>query len=203
VNGFDASVAAADTFTILASNQPLSGEFLNVAPGTRLNTADGHGSFRVNYGATSAFGATTVVLSDFQRSAPAGFAAWAASFGLTGHQALPAADPDSDGITNLVEYAFALTPVLPGGFQYLPTLDRDTEGRAVITFSLPEQLPADVVCDVEGSADLLAWQILSSSSSGTWSGGGSTPPNGRNVVRITDTAAGTRHFLRVKVRLVD
>ena len=62
-NGFQNSVTGANTFTILSSNQNLLGAFANVANGARLTTADGFGSFQVNYGAGSAFGPQDVVLS--------------------------------------------------------------------------------------------------------------------------------------------
>jgi len=204
VNGFDAAVHAADTFTILTSNQPVTGAFANVLPGARLATADGHGSFRVNYGPSSPFGAATVVLSDFQRSTPAGFAAWAASFGLTGANALAAADPDNDGLTNLIEYTFALAPVQPGGFQYLPVATTNAAGHTVLTFSLPATLPADITCAVEASADLAAWQTIASCHAGAWTGNStSTPAGERTVVTITDTVTAARRFLRLKVLLVE
>jgi fibronectin-binding autotransporter adhesin len=56
---------AADTFTVVDSNQTLVGAFDNVANGGRIATTDGFGSFRVNYGSGSAFPSDRVVLSDF------------------------------------------------------------------------------------------------------------------------------------------
>lgn len=63
--GFESSILATDTFTILSGNA-LSGTFANIASGGRLATADGFGSFQVNFGAGSPFAANSVVLSDFQ-----------------------------------------------------------------------------------------------------------------------------------------
>jgi hypothetical protein len=58
-NGFERTITSANTFTILTSNQNLTGTFDNVKSGTRLNTADGFGSFVVTYSGQS------VVLSNF------------------------------------------------------------------------------------------------------------------------------------------
>ena len=60
IDGFESSIQNSDTFDILVSDQPLSGSFDNVPSGARLRTADGRGSFRVNYA-----GQNTVTLSDF------------------------------------------------------------------------------------------------------------------------------------------
>ncbi len=56
---------AEQTFTILDSLGPLSGDFSNISNGQRLSTVDGLGSFLVNYGPSSAFDPFHVVLSDF------------------------------------------------------------------------------------------------------------------------------------------
>lgn len=63
---------AGQTFTIVDSLTEIDGAFANVANGARLTTADGLGSFQVNYGAGSLFGAFQVVLSDFASHATAG-----------------------------------------------------------------------------------------------------------------------------------
>ncbi len=55
-----------DTFVVVKSQAPISGSFTNAANGQRLATSDGSGSFKVNYGPTSAFDPTAVVLSEFQ-----------------------------------------------------------------------------------------------------------------------------------------
>lgn len=47
--GFENSVLATDTFTILAAAGGLSGTFAGLPHGSRVNTADGFGSFRINY----------------------------------------------------------------------------------------------------------------------------------------------------------
>ena len=57
--------AASATLTILTAPSTLAGSFANVASGARLDTADGKGSFQVNYGASSTHGPAQVVLSNF------------------------------------------------------------------------------------------------------------------------------------------
>ncbi len=64
-SGFVAQIAPTDTFTILQATT-LAGSFANVATsGLRIFTTDGLGSFQVNFGSGSAFGANSVVLSNF------------------------------------------------------------------------------------------------------------------------------------------
>ena len=62
INAF--SPAPGDTFTILATQTPLTGQFNNVLNGGRLNTEDGNGSFLVTYSGNN------VVLSDFGAPIP-------------------------------------------------------------------------------------------------------------------------------------
>lgn len=64
VNGYVPT--SGDTLPIITDNSALSGSFTNVAPGARLMTADGTGSFIVDYGAASPFGSDNVVLANFQ-----------------------------------------------------------------------------------------------------------------------------------------
>ena len=47
LNGFESTVQASDLFTILASNQAITGAFANLVGG-RIDTTDGFGSFAVN-----------------------------------------------------------------------------------------------------------------------------------------------------------
>jgi hypothetical protein len=59
-SGFQYSIAQANNFTILTSNQNTTGQFGNVSAG-RITTADFKGTFAIN-----AAGTNSVVLSDFQ-----------------------------------------------------------------------------------------------------------------------------------------
>jgi hypothetical protein len=63
-DGYEAFVTPASTFT-LANAGAMSGSFANVANGGTLLTSDGLGLFTVNYGSGSAFGANSLVLSNF------------------------------------------------------------------------------------------------------------------------------------------
>jgi hypothetical protein len=60
----------------------MSGEFLNVADGGRLETSDGAGSFLVNYG--DGLYANEVVLSDFEPTVPEPTGLGAMGLGLLG-----------------------------------------------------------------------------------------------------------------------
>jgi hypothetical protein len=62
-NGFEDQVLGSETFTLIAATDPIIGDFTDVANGARLETADGLGSFIVNYGPSSPYGPNTVVLS--------------------------------------------------------------------------------------------------------------------------------------------
>ncbi|HVU16228.1 MAG TPA: PEP-CTERM sorting domain-containing protein [Candidatus Didemnitutus sp.] len=64
INGFQSTITNSMTFDLVSSTS-LSNSFLNVANGSRLWTADGLGSFVVNYGAGSSFGVNDIVLSSF------------------------------------------------------------------------------------------------------------------------------------------
>ncbi|MBL9211524.1 MAG: PEP-CTERM sorting domain-containing protein [Opitutaceae bacterium] len=62
--GFQAAVNGNMTFALISSTA-IAGSFLNVPNGGFLATADGLGTFKVNYGPGSVFAANEVVLSNF------------------------------------------------------------------------------------------------------------------------------------------
>ena len=64
INDFQLGVTSLDQFVLATANSDITGSFLNVASGDRLNVG-GFGSFQVWYGAGSAFGASNLVLGDF------------------------------------------------------------------------------------------------------------------------------------------
>jgi hypothetical protein len=93
INGFQNTVTASDTFTILTSNQNLAGAFDNVANGARLNVTNLPGSFQVNYGAGSPFGAQNVVLSAFVIPEPSSAFSLALGLGALGIRRRRSASP--------------------------------------------------------------------------------------------------------------
>lgn len=94
------------------------------------------------------------------------YASWAASYSLTGADALPTADPDGDGLTNLLEYAFGSNPkaadvtagarlctVISGGVRYLGLSYQRPYGP---------NAPQDITYAVQRSVDLAnpaAWSF--------------------------------------------
>jgi len=89
VNQFQAS--SNDNFTVLSSTAPLTGQFANVASGTRLTTTNNAGSFLVNYSGS------TIVLSNFQ-SVGAQSASVADAASLTGDSSA-SADRESSALS--------------------------------------------------------------------------------------------------------
>lgn len=99
--------SASHTFTLLTSNQAITGSFGNVASGARITTTDGRGSFLVTYSGNS------VVLSNFIAAPQPGYATWIDGYfpGISDPAIIgPTADPDHDGVPNLLEYAMKGDP---------------------------------------------------------------------------------------------
>jgi hypothetical protein len=125
----------------------------------------------------------------------------------------PAADPDGDGVSNLLEYAFATLPWKTDAAT--PTL-RLADGHAEISFIRDERL-ADLVYEIQSSSGLSPgdWTTIASSSAGAPVQGanGHAPVISetaaehirsvgvirRSTVRDIVPASQTRRFLRVKV----
>lgn len=83
---------------------------------------------------------------------PSPFESWIAGFpGLAESQRPPAADPDSDGRTNLEEFAFGGSPVSDSdnGIRQVLTTDSDGNGKPDLTLTL--ETPFDAIFVREGS----------------------------------------------------
>ncbi len=118
------------------------------------------------------------------------YAAWIGSWLLSGDTAAATADPDGDGLPNLVEFALGLAPTAPNTTG-LPALTLEG-GEAVFRFTRP-RIATGVTYLVQTSTDLLTWSPAAVSPSAETS----TPDTETLVVRFP--AASPRLFARLAV----
>ncbi len=135
---------------------------------------------------------------------PVSFSSWAASYGLSDQSATVTADPDADGLSNLLEYAFNTNPTSAASAQR-PT-SANASGRLQTVFTRDTQA-SDLTYTVEASSDAVTWTAVASGVGGASLTGSafsiSETGTGRyrsvTVVDSTEMAAGTPRFLRVRV----
>ncbi len=144
--------------------------------------------------------------------APAGYSAWSA-FSSAQHAdptiSGPAADPDGDGLPNLVEYALGLDPLSPdsGGGSPALALDDATAGGPWLRFTfLRDTRAADVTARVQSSPDLAAWSDVvidgvNAIQETLETSVGGQPHLQRLLVRIRLPPEAPRRFLRLRVDL--
>jgi predicted component of type VI protein secretion system len=124
-----------------------------------------------------------------------GLAAWIAAdySSLTGDDALPTADPDGDGIANLLEYALDGDPTA-SDTNVLPTVGTTTSGSETkLTLTFTPQVITGLTYTVEASSDLSDWSNTTDITA--------LLAVGIAYTHIDSTAlsAGTKRFLRLKV----
>lgn len=126
-------------------------------------------------------------------AAPSALEAWRlARFGFTAAvgDAADSADPDRDGLPNLLEYATGGDPLAPAAS---PLVTGTDAGRLALTF--PVRSDAKLVYEVEASDDLYAWTSIFSADGATLAAAGAT----RTVVDTAALAERPRRFLRLVV----
>ncbi len=120
---------------------------------------------------------------------PDPYAEWTATALPSASEAdrLPDADPDRDGLANLLEYALATNPLQATPGQPVTSLSGDS--RLQLTFN---RARADLIYEVLGSSDLVTWSVIATD-----------PGTTGQSVTVTDTTSLTsapRRFLRLRVR---
>lgn len=135
------------------------------------------------------------------------FETWQDQCGLTGSQRGELADPDSDGLPNLLEYAAGLSPLSPDSPSALQWLSFADE-RLSLTFRRDEHA-VDLTLEVEASSDLQNWEVIARSIGAKpfqpvspyapqISG---TSADGIGVTTVTDDVSGMpRRFMRLRVQ---
>lgn len=200
---------ASDTFAVLNANLALTGTIQNLNAG-RVSTANGRGSFALTF----INGGTGIQLSDYQ-IVPA-LQAWRnlyftpaqqADTNVSGHDA----DPDGDGLKNIVEFALNANPLNGAAPAGLPRGTTAAGGATAFTFTrMAGGTTTSAGYDVEGircliehSPALNSWNALTASSPevASWT----VTPAGdgvmENVSVVLAPAAGARRQLRMSVTL--
>ncbi|MBK8477386.1 MAG: right-handed parallel beta-helix repeat-containing protein [Opitutaceae bacterium] len=126
------------------------------------------------------------------------YAAWAAAAGLTGDQALATADPDDDGLANILEYGFRTGPLVPSAMQ-APTLALDGATNSLV-LTHRRSKTANLVWAYEVSSDLATWAPTALASAVT-----NLDVDGDGKVELVHallplSAGDTRRFVRLAVR---
>jgi hypothetical protein len=168
------------------------------------NFTDGTVSSRATYYyrvvATNAFGASVYSGEVGAITPPSPIELWRlANFGTADNVGPGAdgADPDGDGVVNLLEYAFGQSPnignALPWAFAF-------TNSHLTITFTRPRPAPADITYLVETTTDVAtnAWDSGPAITSQSVTDNG----NGTERVVVSDLAGPPNpnmHFLRLRV----
>ncbi len=197
LNGFGGGVQPAATFDVVKA---AGGITTNLA-GSRVSIFGSTGTFLVQL----ADSGKTLRLTDFQPGAVT-FSNWAASYGLTGANAALTADPNRNGLSNLLEYALGLDPTAVGGPRGISSGLVEAAGQKYLSLSYTKptgsEARPDIVYTPERATAVLpnAWSSADIVPVGTAPGPGSLETV---TVRSTHPLASgnSREFLRLSVTL--
>ncbi len=136
--------------------------------------------------------------------APTAFDNWAATYGLTGANALPGADSDGDGVPLFMEYALGMDPTLRSTAG-VPGPALTPEGHLALSFTRRE--PSDVTYIVENPFAAAPGNIVAQLLPGaaSWTGSATVTETGSGATRtvtVTDAASigsTAKRFLRLRV----
>jgi endoglucanase len=156
------------------------------------NTSWPQDSWEITEPALGYQGAYVFLLSRFVR--PLTYVDWTTGYGLTGGSADPGADPEGDGVRNLVEYAFNLSPLADdrGSLPQFSLQSHTVNNMAgtYLTMEFPRQMGAtNLTYVLEGSTDLSAWSAACTIN-------GTNPPAGPGFISET----GTGYLRQVRAR---
>ncbi len=158
INNFQALMTAGASFTLLASANPLSGAFANVASGGSLTTTDGYARFMVVYAGANTVQLTGLLILDTDGDGMPDW--WEDQFGFNKASGGDAAlDSDGDGMSNLAEFRAGTDPRNPASSFRVTSLAPAGPGAMMIAW----QSVAGKNYTVERSVDLQSFATVSGS----------------------------------------
>lgn len=166
------------------------------------------GELRVgSYEGTVTIGANGMVSFIAQGAAVSPFKSWAQSFPAldTPEKQLPSADPDNDGLTNLMEFVLNGNPGISDSSSVTPTLNA-TGTDFVFAFNRRDDSEAGNTLSFEYSSDMVSWTPATIGAAGAVVGSAtivvtenSTDPDAITVTIPKTVAPGGKLFGRLKV----
>ncbi len=156
------------------------------SPASTFNTDSGYGAYQLRLSATDG---EATVYQTVAITVPENFNNWLSLYPAVGALTDPAADPDADGLPNLLEYAFNLNPTVASSSSDLTAVGVSS-ARLTLTFT-PQRL-AGLTYLIEASSNLSDWSSTNVTSALTVG----QPHTHTDSVDLTP---GARRFLRLKV----
>ncbi len=171
------------------------------------NTSYPQNSWQLTEPAIYSQAAYIQLLASFPR--PLTYDDWKNGYALSAGQSTVDADANTDGVTNLEEFAFSLAPT-GSNTKTIPTPSPQThnvagQNRRFLTVTFPRQLSTgDMTYIVQASGDLTTWtDVCSATGTAAPTGPGFVSQTGtgyQRTVTARDTVEGVRRFLRILVR---
>lgn len=146
------------------------------------------------------FGAGGLANYNWMTFVPAGsqsYADWAQDAGLSGSQAAAHADPDSDGVANLLEYALGGIPTDSSSRPQTLVGTTFYSGQQRLTLTFTPERVSGLVYIMEASSDLVSWPEQTPITHLL------TPGEPYTFRDSANLAATPRRFLRLRVRVAD
>jgi hypothetical protein len=204
------------SFDVVATNSPTSFVATGLPPGMSINGLTGRISGAAPVSMTTGFYVATITATNaggsgvqqFTLEVKSAFAAWAQDKQIGDINAASAADPDGDGMGNLLEYAFDLSPSAPdtAAVTEVGIVNVNGTRRMELTFTRPNNRP-DLVYTVEVSSDMRTWTAGHTYGSNVTNGSGLPTQEMERTslglagerIRVRDIGGVGQRFIRLKV----